>query len=25
MRQLIHWGVNGFITDYPNIALQILN
>jgi len=25
MRQLIHWGVNGLITDYPNIALQILN
>jgi glycerophosphoryl diester phosphodiesterase len=24
MRQLIHWGVNGLITDYPNIALQIL-
>ena len=25
MRQLIHWGVNGLITDYPNIAIQILN
>ncbi len=24
MRQLIHWGVNGLITDYPNIALQTL-
>ncbi len=25
MRQLIRWGVNGFITDYPNIAFQILD
>ena len=25
MQQLIHWGVNGLITDYPNIALEILN
>ena len=25
MRQLIRWGVNGLITDYPNIALQILD
>ena len=25
MRQLISWGVNGFITDYPNIALQLLD
>tara|TARA_X000001036_G_scaffold377048_1_gene366674 strand:+ start:2994 stop:3896 length:903 start_codon:yes stop_codon:yes gene_type:complete len=25
MRQLIRWGVNGLITDYPNIALQLLD
>ena len=25
MRQLINWGVDGLITDYPNIAFQILD
>ena len=25
MRQLINWGVDGLITDYPNIAFKILD